>query len=178
MYKGFPVGYLLFWSTGADPGARQIGTDDKQAVPSLLIVDGQQRLTSLYAVITGAPILRKDYTDGRIKIAFRPIDQRFEVLDAAIERDPEFIPDISRVFGGSFLSFVNKFISQVEQSRGTDLTDEEKDHLVEAVDRLKDLQNYPFKAIELDKTIAEEQVADVFVRINSEGVQLNNADSS
>ena len=56
------------------------------------------------------------------------------------------------------------------------LSDEEKDHLVEAIDRLKDLQNYPFKAIELDKTIDEEHVADVFVRINSEGVQLNNAD--
>ena len=26
MYKGFPVGYLLFWETGADDGARQIGT--------------------------------------------------------------------------------------------------------------------------------------------------------
>ena len=42
MYKGFPVGYLLFWSTGADHGAKQIGTDDKQSAPALLIVDGQQ----------------------------------------------------------------------------------------------------------------------------------------
>ena len=42
MYKGFPVGYLLLWSTGADTGAKQIGTDNRQAVPSLLIVDGQQ----------------------------------------------------------------------------------------------------------------------------------------
>jgi uncharacterized protein with ParB-like and HNH nuclease domain len=40
MYKGFPIGYLLFWETGADPGARQIGVGDKQAVPALLIVDG------------------------------------------------------------------------------------------------------------------------------------------
>ena len=54
MYKGFPVGYLLFWQTGAEAGARQIGVDAKQKVPRLLIVDGQQRLTSLYAVITGA----------------------------------------------------------------------------------------------------------------------------
>src|SRR4051794_820272 len=52
MYKGFPVGYLLFWETGAEPGARQIGGGTKDAVPRLLIVDGQQRLTSLYAVMT------------------------------------------------------------------------------------------------------------------------------
>ena len=44
MYKGFPVGYLLFWETGAEVGAHQIGNEVKQKVPRLLIVDGQQRL--------------------------------------------------------------------------------------------------------------------------------------
>jgi Protein of unknown function DUF262 len=65
MYKEFPVGYLLFWETGADPGARQMGVGDKQAVPALLIVDGQQRLTSLYAVMTGSKVVRQDYTEAR-----------------------------------------------------------------------------------------------------------------
>jgi len=176
MYKGFPVGYLLFWSTGADVGAKQIGTDDKQTVPSLLIVDGQQRLTSLFAVITGTPVVRKDYTKSRIRVAFRPADQTFEVTDAAVENDPEFIPDISAVFQGSFLTFVNGFLGRLEEHRGVELDDAEKDQLVESIDRLKDLQNYPFQAIELDKTVDEEHVAEVFVRINSEGVQLNAAD--
>src|SRR5262249_56775420 len=53
MYRGFPVGYLLFWANGGDPGQRQIGTEEKQKIPRLLIVDGQQRLTSLYAVLQG-----------------------------------------------------------------------------------------------------------------------------
>ena len=102
MYKGFPVGYLLLWSTGAGAGARQIGTEKKQAAPSLLIVDGQQRLTSLYAVITGTAVVGKDYSKRRIRVAFRPNDQTFEVTDAAVENDPEFIPDISEVFRGAF----------------------------------------------------------------------------
>src|ERR1700757_3405095 len=55
MYKGFPVGYFLFWANGLANGARQIGTDAKQKVSRLLIVDGQQRLTSLYAVVKGKP---------------------------------------------------------------------------------------------------------------------------
>ena len=51
MYRGFPVGYLLFWENAAANGAKQIGLDGKQhQFPSRLIVDGQQRLTSLYAV--------------------------------------------------------------------------------------------------------------------------------
>jgi len=176
MYKGFPVGYLLLWSTGADAGAKQIGTDSKQSAPALLIVDGQQRLTSLYAVITGTPVVRKDYTESKIRVAFRPSDHTFEVTDAAVENDPEFIPDISEVFKGSFLTFVNKYLDKLETYREVELDDEEKDRLVESIDRLKDLQNYPFQAIELDRTVNEEHVAEVFVRINSEGVKLNNAD--
>src|SRR5579864_2483332 len=97
MYKGFPVGYLLFWANGIENGHRQIGTDYKQKIPRLLIVDGQQRLTSLYAVLKGIPIVREDYKRDRIYIAFRPKDQKFEVADAAIRKDPEYIQDISAI---------------------------------------------------------------------------------
>ena len=176
MYKGFPVGYLLLWSTGADAGAKQIGTKEKQAAPSLLIVDGQQRLTSLYAVISGTPVVRKDYSQGRIRLAFRPHDQTFEVTDAAVENDPEFIPDISEVFQGAFHSFARRYLERVQSYRGVELDEAEENRLVENIDRLKDLQNYPFQAIELDRTVDEEHVAEVFVRINSEGVRLSNAD--
>ncbi|MFF7243044.1 DUF262 domain-containing protein [Embleya sp. NPDC008237] len=55
MYKGFPVGSLLFWSTGAEQGARQIGADEKKRAARYLIVDGQQRLTALYAVRHARP---------------------------------------------------------------------------------------------------------------------------
>ena len=58
MYRGFPVGYLLFWQSVGAEGAKAIGVDGKQKQPSLLIVDGQQRLTSLYAVVKGKKILR------------------------------------------------------------------------------------------------------------------------
>ena len=77
MYRGFPVGYLLFWVNGFSEIHRQIGTEEKQKVSRLLIVDGQQRLTSLYAVIEGVPVVRKDYSQERIYIAFRPSDERF-----------------------------------------------------------------------------------------------------
>src|SRR5512133_2567214 len=49
MYRGFPVGYLLFWENGEGNGTRVIGTGGKQhKAPNRLIVDGQQRLTCLY----------------------------------------------------------------------------------------------------------------------------------
>jgi hypothetical protein len=175
MYKGFPVGYLLFWEVGAEAGARQIGVEAKQRVPRLLIVDGQQRLTSLYAVMTGATILRDDYTENRIRIAFRPRDATFAVTDAAIGKDPEFIDDVSRLWvPGERRNEERAFLRGLAEKRPLD--EAERDRLSEAIDRVHDLQNYPFKAVELSASVEEEQVAEVFVRINSEGVTLNQAD--
>ena len=175
MYKGFPVGYLLFWETGAEAGTRQIGTDGKETAPRLLIVDGQQRLTSLYAVMTGKPILRADYTEAQIQIAFRPADCTFAVADAAIQRDPEFLPDVSKLWGPhARRSVVREFLARLEVKR--ELTEAQRDELEEAIDGVFDLTVYPFKAVELGSTVDEEQVAEVFVRINSEGVTLNQAD--
>jgi hypothetical protein len=92
MYKGFPVGYLLFWETGAGADARQIGMDTKEKPRRLLIVGGQQRLTSLSAVMTGMAIVRDDYIEDRIQIAFHPDDATFKIADAAIEKIPNLLP--------------------------------------------------------------------------------------
>lgn len=177
MYSGFPVGYLLFWSNGVGVGAKQIGTEHKQAaVPRLLIVDGQQRLTSLFAVMKGVPVIDKDYTENPIKIAFRPRDNHFAVPDAATVKDPEFIEDITELWVGDRPRnrFVKDFIANLRSMR--DLSEDEEDQLVESIDRLYDLRNYPFTALELSATVDAEKAAEVFVRINSEGVQLNQAD--
>lgn len=175
MYKGFPVGYLLFWANGAG-GHRVIGTNIKQKVPRLLIVDGQQRLTSLYAVLKGIQVVRSNYQKERIYIAFRPSDQIFEVTDATIRRNPEFISDISELWSGNKPRnrFVKDFLARLSESRP--ISEEEEDDLSEAIDRLYDLQTYPFTALELSSTVDEENVADVFVRINSKGTPLNQAD--
>ena len=176
MYKGFPVGYLLFWINSQENGARQIGAGIKQKVPRLLIVDGQQRLTSLYAVLKGKPVVNEDYEPYRINIAFRPRDALFEVTDAAIRRDPEFIHDISQLWAGEVTRtrFVRDFIARLRQTH--DVNEDEGDSLSESIDRLYDIQDYPFTALELSQTVTEEQVAEVFVRINSKGVTLNQAD--
>lgn len=157
-------------------GARRIGTHSHEAAPRLMIVDGQQRLTSLYSVLTGKDVLREDYTSSRIRIAFRPRDGSFEVADAAVVKDPEFIPDVSILWGGGVRAKkVREFLRRLETAKGK-LNERQADDLEEAIDRLYDLRNYPFKVMELGSNVDEEQVADVFVRINSEGVRLGQAD--
>lgn len=176
MYRGFPVGYLLFWVNGLSGNHRQIGTDAKQKAARLLIVDGQQRLTSLYAVLKGIHVLRADFRRERIYIAFRPTNQKFEVTDAAIRKDPEWIPDISELWSGSVSRnrFVKDYFNRLRASR--EVLEDEEDQLSEIIDRLYDIQSYPFTSLELTQGVNEEEVADVFVRINSKGTPLNQAD--
>ncbi len=176
MYRGYPVGTLMFWETGAEVGTKQVGGGESDKVAKLLIVDGQQRLTSLYAVITGAEVLTKTFEQKRIRIAFRPSDESFEVTDAAIERDPEFVPDITQLWNGSYKSLVRDFMARLGENRGVELEHEEQDHLEDRIDRVRDLRDFRFQVVELGVNANEEQVADIFVRINSEGVKLNQAD--
>ncbi len=179
MYKGFPVGYLLFWENGSGNGSRPIGETEKaHPTPMRLIVDGQQRLTSLYAVFRGKKVLDGDYKHRQIDIAFRPRDGNFEVTDAAIQNDPEWIPNISALWASGKPSYklTKDFLAQVQSRKGGPLTDEEEEQIAHNLDRLFDLQKYPFTALEISPSVDEEQVADIFVRINSEGVKLNQAD--
>lgn len=177
MYRGFPIGYLLFWENAATNGNRHIGIDNKQhTIPSRLIVDGQQRLTSLYAVFRGKKVLDEDYREREIEIAFRPRDGKFEVCDAAIRNDPEWVHNISELWanGKSSYQIVKEFLNQLKSK--APLSPEEEENIANNLDRLFDLQKYPFTALEIAPTVDEEQVADIFVRINSEGVRLNQAD--
>lgn len=177
MYRGFPVGYLLFWANAEVEGARSIGTDEKgHKVPRLLIIDGQQRLTSLYAVFRGRPILTKEYQETHVEIAFRPRDASFEVADAAIRRDPEFIANISDLWtsGRTSYALITDFLTQLEAKHA--LTEAERDAVSENLNKLISLDNYPFTALEVAATVDEEHVADIFVRINSEGTPLNQSD--
>ncbi len=176
LYRGYPVGTLMFWETGAEVGTRQVGGGDNDRVAKLLIVDGQQRLTSLYAVLTGRPVLTKSFEEKRIRLAFRSEDETFEVTDAAIERDPGFIPDITALWANGYKSTVREFMARLGDSRGEPLDHDYQDHLEERIDRVRDLRDFRFQVIELNEAADEEQVADIFVRINSEGVKLNQAD--
>ncbi len=176
MYHGYPVGYLLLWQNAYDEQTKVIGTDTKQKPPRLLVVDGQQRLTSLYAVIKGIPVVRENYNAEKIEIAFNPLRGEFSVADAAVRRDKAYIPDISKVWarGSSLFALLREYLEGLEATR--ELTPEETMKIEKALTKLHGLLSFPFTALELAANISEEQVADVFVRINSKGTPLNQAD--
>ncbi len=176
IYRGFPIGQVMFWETGADADTRRIGLDGKVASPRLVIVDGQQRLTAAFAVMTGTSVMDEKYRERDLRLAFRPRDARFDVPSAATANDPEYLPDITAVFGGTATRRItNEFLERLEKARGG-LATEESDRLADAIDRLSMLGQFPIQAVELNADIDEESVAEVFVRINSQGTALDQAD--
>jgi hypothetical protein len=177
MYRGFPVGYLLFWSNAGMNNVRSIGTSDKQHIPNLLIVDGQQRLTSLYAVFRGMTVLDSDYKERKIEIAFNPLENKFEVTDAAKRKDPFWISNISDIWikhKGNTHFAINSYLKNLKSLKDITLVEEELISL--NIDRLCDIRKYPFTALEISSAVDEEAVSDIFVRINSLGAKLNQAD--
>ena len=54
LYLGYPIGSLLMWETQTDPTLTRGDQELSQGVVNLLL-DGQQRITTLYGVIRGQP---------------------------------------------------------------------------------------------------------------------------
>ncbi len=150
------------------PWPQTPGELDKQHhIPSRLIIDGQQRLTSLYAVLRGRKVIDAEYRERQIEIAFRPRDGKFEVCDAAIRKDPEWIPNISDIWSGSGGSYfvIRDFLQNL--SSRVFLSKEEEHEISRNIDRLFDIQKYPFTSLEIAPTVDEEEVADIFVDLDN-----------
>ena len=173
MYRGYPVGYLLFWKNGL-AGDRTVGVGDKQRTPDMVIVDGQQRLTSLYAVVKGVPVVDKNWTRRTIQIAFNPVEECFEVADAATRRDKSFIADISVIWTESMFDVANNYLDGLVATRTID--GETVTRIQRAIQKLHSLEKFYFTVVELAASVPEEAVSEVFVRINSEGTPLKQSD--
>lgn len=165
LYKGYPVGYLIAWR---NPNVRlKNGTTSHG---KRILIDGQQRVTALMTSLLGKQILNKDYKRITISIAFHPIEEKFEVSNPAIKKDPAWIPNISVIFNKDFktLSFVKEY-SEKNQI-------EDIDSIYETIEALKGILNNPIGLIELSSDLDIDTVTEIFIRINSSGVVLSQAD--
>src|SRR3990170_3962057 len=93
LYRGYPVGYLIAWR---NPTVKL--KDGTSSYGKRILIDGQQRVTAFMAALLGWEVLTKDYETIRIRIAFHPQDERFEVANPAIRKDVAWIEDVAEVF--------------------------------------------------------------------------------
>ena len=176
IYRGYPVGYLLFWDNVNDQSRKEIGVDEKESKAKSLIIDGQQRLTSLFATIKGIPIIDENYNKKVIKIAFNPLEEKFEVSNAATDKDDKYISDISVLFKPDFSEyrFINEYLKTLDADG--ELSDKQKELISQNITNLRAILSYDFTILEIGEDVDEETVASIFVRVNSKGVVLKQSD--
>ena len=96
----------------------------------------------------------ESYEKERIDIAFRPTDETFDVADAAIRKDPDFIPNISVLWAknANLFDIVGNYIENLKKHReaaGKPISPEEIKQIQTAMQRVSNLLSYPFTALEL-----------------------------
>lgn len=165
LYKGHPVGGLLLWETGSD--AVSVRGRPSGDGTRLLLLDGQQRITTLYGIIRGRP---PAFFEGDVAaftgLHFNLAEERFEFYaPSKMAEDPRWI-DVTRLF-----------IDGIESELGPFEGSPELLTYVTRLSRLHDVLNRDFQ----QETIAGEDkdvddVVEIFNRVNSGGTKLTKGD--
>jgi len=169
LYLGYPVGGLLVWETETSPEDVR-GTDIAVGNRTLLL-DGQQRLTTLYGVVRGRP---PKFFEGDpntfLGLRFSVEDETFEFYSPAkMKGDPTWI-DVTRLFQEEGLKpFIDEFS-----------VPEYKDKFSDYLKRLSELSNILKREFHLEKIVGKDKttdvVVDIFNRVNSGGTKLSKGD--
>lgn len=165
LYKGYPVGYIITWK---NPDVRS--KDGTISSGRKVIIDGQQRITALTAAVAGLSVIDKNYKESRIKISFNPLTEEFATRTPATAKDREWIEDISTILAedSNLFSSINAYFEKNPEV--------DREQVQQAFTRLLEIKSKPVGVIELEGDLDIETVTEIFIRINSKGVVLSQAD--
>jgi hypothetical protein len=165
LYQGYPVGYLIAWR---NPTVKL--KDGTSSAGKRILIDGQQRVTALMAALLGREVLTKDYETVRIRIAFHPQEERFEVANPAIRKDVAWIEDVAEVFAPD-ASLTELTDTYTERNPAAD-----RKRVSRVLEKLRKIINNHVGVIELADDLDIETVTEIFIRVNSAGTELSQAD--
>ena len=165
LYQGYPVGYLIAWR---NPTVKL--KDGSASAGKRILIDGQQRVTALMAALLGIEVLTEDYETVHIRIAFNPQEEKFEVANPAIRKDSAWLPDVAAVFDAK-ASMFQLVSAYCEANPGSS-----QDAVFKVLERLRGIVHNHVGVIELAEDLDIETVTEIFIRVNSAGKALSQAD--
>lgn len=169
LYNGYPAGYLIVWQ---NPNVKL--KDGSTSSGKKILIDGQQRVTAMMTAIDGREVLSDDYSSRQIKIAFNPWaaegDPTFEVQTPVHLKDKKWISDISVLFKPGFddYEFIEAYVAANPAV--------ERKEINKKIKALQQIVHRQIGVIVLDANLGIDEVTEIFVRINSQGKVLNEAD--
>lgn len=178
MMRGYPIGYLMLWECPTMDKKKTIGVDSHSyGSPKEVIIDGQQRLTSLYAVMKGKKVVNSKFDERSIVISYCPLHNKFEVGYSATKKDPEWIYNISELYtSNNSYKFIGDFIQRLSEHRaakGGVLTDSEQGFIADHINAVVNLKSHTLPVFDIKSNAEEEDVSEIFVRVNSGGVLIS-----
>lgn len=205
LYRGYPSGVILAWESDEPIATRDFAVEvsSQSTGRPLLLLDGQQRLTSLSAVLRGQPISVRD-RKRPVEILFN-MDHPDELSivtevgesddDDGLQGD-ETAVDIQRrlrnltfVVATRALETLPNWVRvsdifttesmEILESKGFDLGTMDLDLRRKYTARLqavRAIENYEYRMDVLERTKSYEEVTEIFVRVNSLGAKLRSSD--
>lgn len=201
LYRGYPAGNILMWETGEEMPTRAFSVEQKDIKHSsyYLLLDGQQRITSLSKLLRGCDVkvrdckreidiyFNMDHPEGLINI--EPVyneenedDEQEEGSDLLHIKDRTFIVANNKVKNeASWVSVKEVFKSGdnnvfLKKAGITNFDDPLFNKYNSRLNNLRKIKEYMFHIISLEKTMSYEEVTEIFVRVNSLGTKLKGSD--
>jgi hypothetical protein len=203
LYRGYPSGTILVWETDQSMPVRDLAVSQGESPfkGHKMLLDGQQRLTSLSAVVRAEPISVR----GRkrpIEILFNlehPDGAPTEVIevdeDATDSEEDSALPNVNQGLKVRTFVVANQVllndrhwvrVSDIFQPEITDaqilkplvssLDDPRFDKFSKRLQAVRKIKDYQYVMHVLDKNLSYEEVAEIFVRVNSLGIKLRGSD--
>jgi len=200
LYRSYPVGALLLWEPTWEgeapfstrpwdlcpPDAVSLRGNPESPVPvqpgSLFVLDGQQRLTSIFRVVFRSRVRNKTTPDPDLLVALSPaeewVESPFHLRSKTLQRrmrDGLLVP-AEILFEGARGG--NESLA-VQRALGEWLTPGDE-LFFEALDRANTIRNSILQAevvaYEIDAAANDDNVIEIFARLNQQGVRLRPGD--
>ena len=177
LFRGYPTGLLLFFENEIEINNKALGGNETlKSIPKFVVIDGQQRLTSLYAVFTGHSVIKEGGKKEQIRLSFNPVTTEFNVADASTEKGHDWIYDIKEILNGENLYRITTEYLNKYKERNPNISPEEEKLIADNIQKLCDIWKIEFTVLQISKHVSIEEVSEIFLRINSKGRTLNNSD--
>ena len=176
LIKEYPTGTMLTWETGNPPELKGPHKYDKKQGAVRILLDGQQRLTTLYMLIRGT--VPPYYTEAEILNDTRGLHVNLETLELAyyskikMENDPKW-QNITKVFNKGVRA---KDIVRALESRGEEVSRELDDRLDDNTQAIVNILDREFREQVIPVKASVREAIDIFYKVNASGVALTDAE--
>lgn len=164
MYKEYPCGLILLWKPPEEVvsrlNLRDFAVEKKDSLstknPSYLVLDGQQRLTSILKVL-----------NGEVNVYFNVDEEKFEIYSPKLKGQPMWVSVSDVMKDGAIKAWL-----ELKEKMGDGL-DERK--CLERLSKLERIKDYTI-TVEILHTDDYEEITEAFIRVNSKGTKLREAE--